>query len=247
MAIENLTFCWSGFVTNDIDKTFAFFPKVLGWGTQEVDMGGATMKMFTKNGAAIGHLRAPQMEGEPSWWNNYLRVEDLDAATASVAANGGSIVVPPTKVPPGQFSTVTTASGAYMTLFRESAEDDNGAPADAVTWVDLHSKNLAADLKFLKAAFGFETSEMTMPTGPYHILNPESATRAGAMQGQHAEAPSMWMAWANVDSVDDTLARVASSGGNVIASGWDVPGVGRMAIAQDPAGIVFGVMTPAQA
>ncbi len=245
MAIENLTFCWNGFVTTDIDKTYAFFPEVLGWGTQEVDMGGEKMKMFTHGGNTVGHLRAPAMEGEPSWWNNYLRVEDVDAAVAAVKANGGSVVVPGTDIPPGRFATVTTASGAYFTLFRESGAEDGGASAGAIAWVDLHSKDLAADLAFLKGAFGFETSEMAMPQGPYHILNPEGAMKGGAMQGAHAEAPSMWMAWASVDSVDDTLARVTANGGTVIGPAWDVPGVGRMGIAQDPAGIVFGVMTGA--
>ena len=53
------------------------------------------------------------------------------------------------------------------------------------------------------------TSEMQMPAGAYHILNPEGATRGGAMKGQHPGAPSMWLAWIEVDDVDATLGRVA--------------------------------------
>ena len=243
MAIDNHTFCWFGVISKDIDKTLAFFPEVLGWKVEHVDMGGDKVPMLAGPNGPFGHVRGPAMEGEPSWLNSYLRVEDVDAAVELVTANGGSVVVPANDIPPGRFATVTTASGAYFNLFREASADDNGAADGAIGWVDLHSKDIDKDLAFLKG-LGFETSEMAMPNGPYYILNPEGKTQAGAMAGQHAEAPSMWMAWAVTDDADAALGRVGNHGGTVVAPSWDVPGVGRLAIAQDPAGVVFGLLQP---
>ena len=246
MATSNNTFCWNGIVSTDTAKTLAFFPEVLGWKTQEMEMGGNTVTMLANEGTPIAHVRGPQMDGEPSWWNNYLRVEDVDATAAAVEKAGGKIVVPPTDIPPGRFSTIATPSGAHLSLFREANPDDKDAPSTTgfIHWVDLHSKDIDADLRFIHDGLGLKTTEMPMPNGPYHILNPEGATRGGAMAGMKPEAPSMWLAWVAVESVDDALGRVTRHGGTVLGPAWDAEGVGRMAIASDPAGVVFGVITP---
>lgn len=246
MAIENHTFCWNGIVTTDLDKTLAFFPEVLGWKAVTWNMGGDEMPVFTVGDEGVAHVR-PNQEGEPAWWNNYLRVDDVDAAVAAVVANGGTVLVPATDIPPGRFATVQSPTGATFSLFKEARADDGGLPEGAIHWVDLHSSDIGTDLPFLKQALGFATSEMPMPSGPYHLLDPEPAARGGAMQGAHEGAPSMWLAWAQVDDADAALARVRSNGGTVISEAWDVPGVGRMGIAQDPGGVVFGVIRPAQA
>ncbi len=246
MSYANNAFCWNGIITTNIEATAAFFPEVLGWSVVKTEMDGQEMLMFANGDVPLAHLRGPQMDGEPSWWNNYLRVEDVDASAKAVAAGGGKILVPPTDIVPGRFSTVTTPSGATFTLFRESGDDSaNSAVGDGnVHWIDLHSKDIDADLAFLKGVLGFETQTMDMPNGPYHILDPDGAARAGAMKGQHAEAPSMWMTWIQVANVDETLDRVGNHGGEVVGPAWEAPGVGRMAIAKDPAGVVFGVITP---
>lgn len=246
MALSNNTFCWNGLVTSDPDKTLAFFPEVLGWKVQEVDMGGDTVRMLVNGETPLAHVREPQAEQEPTWWNNYLRVEDVDAAVAAVEKAGGKVVVPGTDIPPGRFATVTTPSGAHFSLFHESNADDKDNPHSTgfIHWVDLHSTDIGTDLAFIKSALGLPTQEMDMPNGKYHILNPEGATRGGAMTGQNPQAPSMWLAWVAVESVDETLERVDRNGGKVFAPAWDAEGIGRMAIASDPTGLVFGLITP---
>ena len=249
MAYANHAFCWNGLVTTNPEATAAFFPEVFGWKRDDVEMGDETITMFAHDGAPIAHLRKPAMAGEPSWWNNYLRVEDVDATASAVEAAGGKVLVPPNDIPPGRFSTVTTPSGAFFTLFHEAeagAANRDGEVVGNVTWRDLHSQDIDTDLAFLTDVLGFSTSGMDMPNGKYHLLNAGTASRAGAMAGMHAGAPSFWLAWVKVDSVDDTLARITSHNGEVVAPAWDAPGVGRMAIAKDPAGVTFGIMTPAE-
>ncbi len=246
MALSNNTFCWNGIVSTDTAKTLAFFPEVLGWKTQEMEMGGETMTMLANDDTPLAHVRGPAMDGEPSWWNNYLRVEDVDATAAAITKHGGEIVVPPTDIAPGRFATVKTPTGAHFSLFHEKNPDDKDREPTLgnVHWVDLHSTELAKDLAFIHDALGIATSEMPMPNGPYHILGPDTATRGGAMQHMKEGVPSMWLAWVRVDSVDDTIGRVERHGGNVLAPAWDAEGVGRMAIASDPTGVAFGVITP---
>lgn len=246
MSLSNNTFCWHGIVSTDTAKTLAFFPEVLGWTVQEIDMGGDKATMFANAGKPLAHVRGPAMDAEPGWWNNYLRVADVDGVAAAVTKGGGKVVVPPNDIPPGRFATVATPSGAHFSLFCESNSDDTDSePATGnIHWVDLHSKDLEADLEFIHGALGLETREMPMPAGAYHIINPDGKTRAGAMVGQNPDAPSMWLAWVEVESVDETTSRVERHGGKLLAPAWDAQGVGRMAIASDPTGVVFGLITP---
>lgn len=245
MALSNKTFCWNGIVTSDEARTVAFFTEVLGWKSQQMEMEGNTMTMLANGERPLAHLRTPE-DGEPSWWNNYLRVEDVDAVIAAIEKHGGKVIVPGTDIPPGRFATVQTPTGATFSLFRERDPEDTDMDVGVgnLHWVDLHSSKIDDDLAFLNDALGLPTQEMDMPSGKYHLLAPDTATRGGAMQGMNPGAPSHWVAWVQVESVDDTLNRVGNHGGEVLAPAWDAQGVGRMSIVRDPVGVAFGVIQP---
>ena len=248
MAYRNHEFCWHGIISTDVDRAKAFYSEVLGWGVQSVQMGDDMATMFTVADIPRCHLMAPPMEGVPSHWSNYLRVSSVDDTTSAAAANGGQMQVPPTDIPPGRFSVVTSPSGAMLSLFRESDDSARNAPGGegAIHWTELHSKDIDADLAWLKATFGFTTEEMEMPDGMYYVLkNSDGEMAGGAMASQNPQAPAMWLTWVEVADVDACVDRIKNHGGNLLSPMIDVPNVGRMSVAQDPTGGVFGVITPA--
>ena len=51
------------------------------------------------------------------------------------------------------------------------------------------------------------------------------------------------MDYATVDDVEICIAKAEGAGGKVIVAPLDVPGVGRMAIIEDPAGHAVGLIT----
>jgi hypothetical protein len=59
-------------------------------------------------------------------------------------------------------------------------------------------------------------------------------------------APPQWSTYVNVDSADDTVAKVEANGGTVYMPPMDVMEAGRMAVFADPAGAVIGVWQPGQ-
>ncbi|MBX2801259.1 MAG: VOC family protein [Myxococcales bacterium] len=246
MAYTTNRFCWTGIVSTDPDKVVGFYPEVLGWSASTVEMDGSSMPIFAKGEQTLCHVRGPMMDGEPSHWNSYLRVDDVDASTAAAKEHGGNVVVEPTDIAPGRFSVVTTPSGAHLHLFKEAdpaAQHIADGPG-AVGWVELWSKDIDADLSWLKAAFGYEVEQMQMPDGPYYILKHGGEQRGGAMASTNEKAPAMFLSWVSVADVDETVGRATSHGGAVIAPAFDVPNVGRLAILADSTGGVFGVMTP---
>jgi hypothetical protein len=53
------------------------------------------------------------------------------------------------------------------------------------------------------------------------------------------------MAYIAVDDIDARLAKAEANGATVLRPAFDVPGIGRIAILQDPSGGAIGWMTPA--
>lgn len=249
MAFTNHAFCWTGIISTDPDAAGAFYAHTLGWdlATHTFDNGDiATMAVV--NGIPRAHIRAAE-GGEPSHWMPYLRVDIVDTAASKAVANGGQIVVPPMDIPPGRFSVVRSPTGAAFALFHEQSEaDTNDAPQDkgGVCWTELHSTEIDADLGWLQKTFGYDLGEMPIPNGTYHLLKSKGADRAGAMAAQFDGVPSMWLTWIEVGNVDDTVSKVTEHGGTILAEPMEMEGVGRMAIAQDPTGGTFGVITSPQ-
>jgi hypothetical protein len=85
---------------------------------------------------------------------------------------------------------------------------------------------------------------MKMDKGPYHVVK-VGETSVGGIMSSSPEAPKMPAAWGvyvTVNNVDGIVRECQALGGTLCAGPFDVPGVGRMAVLQDPQGAVFNVM-----
>jgi hypothetical protein len=56
-----------------------------------------------------------------------------------------------------------------------------------------------------------------------------------------ADAPSAWTTYLAASNADETAGKIKASGGQVLVAPMDVMGQGRMAMAADPGGAVFGL------
>lgn len=67
-------------------------------------------------------MKAP--EGAPSYWLVYFTTEDLDGTVAGVGDLGGTVIVPPTDVPPqSRIAVVTGPQGATFGLFEGRVDE----------------------------------------------------------------------------------------------------------------------------
>ncbi len=114
----------------------------------------------------------------------------------------------------------------------------------AFSWSELMTNDPAGAAKFYTQLFGWAVQDMDMGTGPYHVAKVGETAVAGIM-GMPPGSPPMppsWGCYVTVDNVEQTLARCSELGGKTIMPPMDVPGVGRMAVLQDPQGAVLSVM-----
>ncbi|MEY9846813.1 VOC family protein [Streptacidiphilus sp. MAP5-3] len=112
-------------------------------------------------------------------------------------------------------------------------------------WIDLMAKDQQAALDFYKDVFGWGGEPGPAEFGGYAVMDLGGRPVCGigpAMAPEGApEPPHVWTTYLASDDADATAAKVKAAHGTLIAEPMDVGSLGRMMIAVDPTGAVFGV------
>jgi predicted enzyme related to lactoylglutathione lyase len=120
----------------------------------------------------------------------------------------------------------------------EFTEYDEGTPC----WVDLMTPDLERAKRFYGELFGWEFTDTGEEGGHYHLATKNGKQVAGIGPKQPDQpGPAVWVTYLWADDADAVSQRVNKAGGNVFMGPMDVPGAGRMALAADSTGAVFGV------
>ena len=97
-------------------------------------------------------------------------------------------------------------------------------------------------IAFYQALFGWDIQLGGPEVGGYSIAHQDGrivAAISPKMAGP--DAPTVWTTYLATDDADATAAKVKGAGGQLLAGPMDVMEEGRMAVAMDPAGAVFGL------
>jgi predicted enzyme related to lactoylglutathione lyase len=108
-------------------------------------------------------------------------------------------------------------------------------------WVDLASSDPADARAFYGELFGWEFEIGGEEFGYYTMAKVRGKNVAGLAGQFMPDAPVAWTTYFATDDADKTAAKVREHGGTVLAEPMDVPGSGRMALATDPGGALFGL------
>ena len=114
-------------------------------------------------------------------------------------------------------------------------------PAGTPCWVDLSVPDVAGALAFYAAVVGWTFVDSGPELGGYHIAQVDGRAAAGVGPIMQEGQPAAWTMYIASDDVDTTAKLVAEHGGSIYAGPMDIPDNGRMLIAADPTGGVFGV------
>jgi predicted enzyme related to lactoylglutathione lyase len=119
---------------------------------------------------------------------------------------------------------------------------DTPWPAGTPGWVDLTVDDMAKATAFYSALFGWDIAVEEAPeAGGYAMARKDGKDVAGLGPKQDPAMPSVWTTYLAVDDVDATVGRIKDAGGQVVMPPLDVLEHGRMALAVDPGGAVFGL------
>jgi predicted enzyme related to lactoylglutathione lyase len=218
--------------------------------------------IFRQDGRDVGGL-AP--DGS-SAWTVYMSVSDVDAAAQAVTDHGGVVLEGPMAIiDAGRLALCADPLGAVFALWQPDGDVEAGAVDEpgSCTWYQLSCCDAEVAGRFYGAVFGWEarTTELAGGSTYTEFFHPGTERRVAGMfeldesrgtpvgdVGDIGDAPNasaQWMIHFAVPDADHVAARAAELGGMVSVAPFDLPGVGRIAVLNDPESAVFSVLQAA--
>jgi hypothetical protein len=249
---------WVDLGAPDVAKAAEFYGSVFGWKFESAGPEAGGYGMFTQDGkvvAAAGPLT--EQSAVPSW-TLYFRTSDADATAAAIRKAGGTVRAEPADVmSEGRFAQFTDPQGALFAVWQPGNTKGVGAVTDPGTlcWTELTTPDVAGAKSFYSDALGWETDDQPMGDFTYTVIRPAGGGADSSQGGMlpltgemsAAGASTRWQPYFEVADCDGAAAAVAANGGTVVVPTSDIPGVGRFAVALDPAGAQFAMIASAPA
>jgi uncharacterized protein len=115
-------------------------------------------------------------------------------------------------------------------------------------WNELMTRNVEKAKKFYADTLGWTYDAMPMPDGGTYTIAMAGETPAAGIFDisgpDYNDVPETWMPYIAVDDVDERVKKATKAGGKIMKPAFDVPGVGRIVILEEPGGAGIGWMTP---
>lgn len=116
-----------------------------------------------------------------------------------------------------------------------------------ICWRELATNDSEKAQEFYKKLFGWNLEQSKITEIDYKEITLDERACGGIMQMTkewgNPLPSSHWMTYIAVDNVDDSVKKIKDMGGRVCVEPFDAPGVGRMSVANDPAGATFSLIT----
>ena len=252
MADDHGSFVWYELITTDIECAKAFYPRVLGWGTQDVSMPSMAYSLFTLGEASVSGLMglpagADKIGAKPRWIG-YVGVDDVDATAALINQLGGAVHVPPTNFYNfSRFAVVADPQTASFGLISwlTPVQLLQAAPniPGRVAWHELLAADREKALAFYGSLFGWQKAEARVgPRGTYQFFSAGEQTIGGIVTKPRTVSMPSWVYYFNVGDIDAAVKRVKIGGGQVVEGPIEVPGGSWIIQCLDPQGALFALV-----
>lgn len=240
---------WVDVTSPDVTAAADFYCSLFGWEDHDLGEEAGNYHMFLLDGKTVA-AASPKQAGDatPPAWTTYISVTDTDAALFAIEKNGGSLLMPGTDVfEAGRMGLARDPLGGVFAVWQPGTT----AGAQLVNvpntwcWSELATHNADELLTFYTAVFGWEVEKHHNDEMTYRELHLDGRRVAGCIEMDDnwpPDLPTHWLVYFAVSDCDAAVAKVNELGGTVHVPATDLP-VGRFAIAQDPTGAVFAVIT----
>ncbi len=115
---------WLDLTVDDASRVRDFYKSVVGWNSEDVDMGSYADFAMTLPGsnttvAGVCHARGSNANLPPQWLV-YVRVESVEDSAAACEKQGGKIVDGPRRMAGSNFCVIQDPAGACMALMSDT-------------------------------------------------------------------------------------------------------------------------------
>jgi predicted enzyme related to lactoylglutathione lyase len=114
-------FSWSELLTTDPAAAKAFYSKLFGWGTKDMQMSSGAYTTCQVGEESVGGIMQIPAEaaGMPSMWGVYVTVADVDATIREAEKLGGAVLVQPMDVEGvGRMAVLRDPQGASFSVIK---------------------------------------------------------------------------------------------------------------------------------
>lgn len=254
-------FIWYELMTPSPEGAKAFYDAVVGWSLStghgdNNDYGFITRGDGGMNGGVL-RLSADMAEhGARPCWLGYIYVDDVDAAAAAIAGDGGHLLMPARDVEmAGRIAMMSDPQGAPFYIMTPTPPPDSGktesdvfsvTEAQHVRWNELATSDPDGAIGFYTRHFGWgQEGAMDMgEMGSYRFIQRGDVGLGAVMALMPGMPGSMWSFYIGVDDIDRAHAAVSANGGTVTNGPMEIPGGEYAMNGIDPQGAAFGLVGP---
>ena len=243
-------FIWRECMSQNIEKTKAFYGGLFGWTFDDMPMGDmGTYTIIKSVGVGIGgtmQFRADQAK-IPTHWASYVSVANVDAAIATATKNGGKSHWGPFDVPnTGRMAGIMSFDGAALAVMTPTGPDQDRSgrpPVGSFCWETLTTSDMDRSKKFWTEVCGWKAS--TGAGMPTFSVGDGMENQVADIQQAQGPVPPNWLTFVVVGKVEDASAKAAKLGGKVMMPAMAVPNIGRIGVVLDDQGAAIGLFEPA--
>lgn len=245
------TVCWAELGTRDAEGAKRFYRGLFGWELEDLPIGkGSFYTMARLQGRDTAALYQTDREDRSlaPRWRIHVSVADADAAARRACERGARLSIPPADVPgAGRFALLRDATGAHVGLWQ--AEGHIGAEVlgmpGALAWCELVTRETETAKRFYGEWLGWETR--ILEPGAYALFLRGGHPVAGMirMADERPDAASHWRVYFQVEDCGVSVEKARRLGGSCDLPPTPIPGVGTVALLNDPQGGFFALMQSA--
>jgi predicted enzyme related to lactoylglutathione lyase len=249
------TFCWWELGSSDLEAAWKFYHTLFRWEKRDQLMGPEQVyRICVLEGQDVGAMyQLDSSQPEPKvgpGWLPYVAVKSADESARLIAAAGGTLLVPPFDVmESGRMALFDDSEGARLAIWepRQHGGADIVREVGTVCWNELAARNAERARRFYSSALGWKPELKSLgPAGDYTYWGvrgePKSFAGMLEMSAEWGDIPPSWMTYIKVGDCDEIAAAARSAGGKVMMGPFEAPGVGRVAMLEDPTGGRFSVI-----
>lgn len=250
---------WRDLLTHDLEGSQRFYGSLFGWefesiGSESGFSSDSAYTLIRHDGRLIGGMiNTVALNGRDdiSQWVVAMSVDDVDAAAAMFAADGGEVIAAPTDLQRrGRLAVVRDAEGALLALLQTRDGDpvDNEPVVDEFLWEELWTTDIDKATKFYGSVTGLRADEWDVDQdqssdATYRVLKSGETPRLGIMPNPLEALGPVWVSYLRVDSPADIAAKVDALGGRVIVEAQARPLGGEVAFIAGPSGAGIALQT----
>ncbi len=239
-------FVWQDLMTDDIEKSRAFYEQLFGWKFEQASRLGRPYFIARLGTTPVGGMARVDRKSpdEPvAQWISYLAVADVDAVAGRVTASGGQLLVTPVDINTNRAAVAVDPQGAPVGLVKLGPAvipPVGGATALVGTffWRDYLARDVETARTFYGNLGGLGADRQNPGDLMLHyvLTRPGPSPVAGIIPIGERKIRPNWLPYIRVNDPAQMATRAEQLGGRILLSASPDIRNGSVAVVTDPGG-----------